>query len=127
MSVMRPASKLTRKQQRDLATIEHFIDPQWHLLGVANVTVTDDDRRAFLAHSDRGIRPVRTPGIEALREGKKRRDWHVAEFRRDLRGGLLFAWEIHANFPADIAAYLIRATDAVTATTAVLSAKHVST
>jgi hypothetical protein len=101
--------KLKTKQRRELATIEYFVKPEWRINGEPP-NITDADRRAFLDFSNKGIRPPCTVGVEALRQGKKWRDWHVSEFRRDLREGLLFASEIEASFPDEVAAYLLKAT-----------------
>lgn len=70
--------KFTKGQLKDLETVEYFIPS---LYGRENTKITDEDRKAFLLISERGVYPKnKTKGLEALEEGKRWRGIHMGMY-----------------------------------------------
>lgn len=95
--------KFTAKQTRDLESIEYFIPAQ-----MKDIEITEEDRLSFLAHSERGIEPERTKGIEALIEGKRWRGIHVGMYEEGVLGGSMPYAVILDDMPKVVRWYMAR-------------------
>lgn len=95
--------KFKEKQARDLRTIEYFIPSQ-----LKDVEITDDDRIAFLSHSERGTVCQKTKGLEALQEGKRWRGIHVGMYEEGITDGSMPYALILEDMPQDVQWYMAR-------------------
>ena len=77
----------SKKQLNDLATIVHFIPEIYKKKGLLE-KITEEDKRAFLDISERGIYPKeKTIGLEMLQEGKKWRGTHIGMYEEGVLDG----------------------------------------
>jgi hypothetical protein len=106
---------MTRKQKLDIEIIKHFI-PQVF----ADIEITSQDCKNFLAFSERGIKrggeylgwgPATNflDGYNALIQGKRWRGVHIHEmWKPDVQEGLLLIQELEEDFPDFVITFIKR-------------------
>lgn len=103
--------RLSGRQQRELEVLKYF-SRSW------DIEITEKDIKQFFDWSDRGIKytqPHGVPttgkatvnmrpmnGLDRLLHGKIMRDYHIKQWKQDIREGLLFIWELVEDLPKPV-------------------------
>ena len=96
--------KFTKGQLKDLKSIEWFIP-----IFYKDTEITDEDRKAFLDISERGIYPeTKSKGLEALEEGKRWRGIHVGMYEEGVLDGTMPYFVILQDMPLEVVDFMKR-------------------
>lgn len=94
---------MTKKQQRDLNSIEWFIPER--MLG----EITDADKSDFFNLSERGIKPKNeTVGFKKLMEGKRWRGIHIGMYEEGVLEGSVPYVVLIEDMPEDVVWYIAK-------------------
>lgn len=90
--------KLSQKQQKELEVLTYFMPNQYKR------EITDNDVERYFLKSERGIGTM----PEFMEIGKKWREVHMADYKKDWKEGTFWLFEAKEDFPKPVFEYICK-------------------